>query len=67
MLSNEITMLNKIYNTLSLITTKGQETLYMARCLDAVVEIIDSLTSKNIVEETITIPLEDIINEQKEE
>lgn len=68
MLSDEITLLNKVYNTLGQINTRGQETLYMARCLDAIEEVINSLHSKNIIEETITIPLEEIINDsQKEE
>lgn len=67
MLENEITLLHKVYNTLGQINTKGQETLYMARCLDAIEEIIDSLCSKNVIEQTINIPLEEIINNENKE
>lgn len=62
MLDNEITLLYKVYNTLEQISTRGKETLYMAHCLEAIEEIIASLQSKNIVEKTITIPLEEINN-----
>lgn len=62
MLDNEITLLYKVYNTLEQISTCGKETLYMAHCLEAIEEIIASLQSKNIVEKTITIPLEEINN-----
>lgn len=63
-LLKEIEILNKIYNTLSLIPTKGTDTLYMANCLNALVDVIEGLKLKNIDVETITIPMDDI---QKEE
>lgn len=56
----EIELLSKVYNTLSLISTKGQETLYMANCLNAIYELQKNLTEKNITEETVTIPIDDI-------
>lgn len=67
MLDNEIDLLYKIYNTLGQISTRGKETLYMAHSLEAIEEIINSLQSKNIVETTINIPLEDIMNNENKE
>lgn len=60
-LSKEIELLYKIYNTLSVITTKGQETLYMANCLNALNEVINSLESQNV--QTFTIPIDEIEEE----
>ena len=60
-LEQEIDTLYKVYNTLYTITTKGQETLYMASCLNALNDIIHSLESKNM--HTITIPIDEIEEE----
>lgn len=59
-LTAEIELLSKVYNTLSLISTKGQETLYMANCLNAIYELQKKLAEKNITEETVTLPIDDI-------
>lgn len=62
-LLKEIETLKKIYNTLTLISTKGQETIHMANCLNALIEVINQLESQNV--HTITIPIDDI-QEEKE-
>ena len=45
---NEIEMLKRIYSTLKLISTKGEETIYMANCLNALVDVINNLESQNM-------------------
>lgn len=59
-LTVEIELLSKVYNTLSLISTKGQETLYMANCLNAIYELQTKLAEKSTTEETGIIPIDDI-------
>lgn len=45
--------LARVYNTMTLISTKGQDTLYMAECLKALKEIYENidLESDKIKEE----------------
>lgn len=57
----EIDTLYKVYNTLCTIATRGQETLYMASCLNALNDVIHSLESQNM--HTITIPIDEIKEE----
>lgn len=65
-ITNIIVLLNKVYNTLFLISTKGTETLYMAKCLEALEEIINFMNNNNYTQETISIPIDEI-PEVKEE
>lgn len=62
-LNNEIELLYKISNTLELISTRGQETIYMANCLNGLKEIINSFESKSIETFTMTIPIDQIEEE----
>lgn len=64
-LVNEINILYKIYNTLSLIMTKGQDTLYMANCINALKEVIESLENQDVKEEIFEFPLESIPEEKE--
>lgn len=63
-LLKEIELLSKIYNTLTLISTKGQETIHMANCLNALIEVIHQLEAQNTY--TVTIPIDNIQEELKE-
>ena len=60
-LEKEIDILYKVYNTLYTISTKGQETLYMASCLNAITEVIHSLEAQNV--HTVTVPIDEIKEE----
>ena len=52
-----IILLKKIYNSLTLISTKGEETIIMADCLRALYDIIEDLS---VVTETQIINLNDL-------
>lgn len=43
----ELTQLSKIYNTLSLISTKGEDTLVMADCLRAFQQVLENVIKNN--------------------
>lgn len=43
----ELTQLSKIYNTLSLISTKGEDTLVMADCLRALEQTLKQIIENN--------------------
>lgn len=60
---NEIQILYQIYNTLSLISTKGQDTLYMASSLNALREVVNHLEDSTQTS-TITIPIDEIPEEE---
>lgn len=48
----QIQQLSKIYNSLTLISTKGQDTINMANCLQALYQLINDLsTQPDIIEE----------------
>ena len=49
-------MLTRIYNTLALISTKGEDTLVMADCLRAIQQIVDNTP---IIEEKVEVPNEE--------
>lgn len=67
-IKNIIILLHKIYNTLNLISTKGEDTLYMAKCIEALQEIIQTLEiSVNTEVVTGSINFEDIPDSEKEE
>ena len=40
---NQLTQLGKIYNTLTLISTKGEDTITMAECLKAIKSLYEEL------------------------
>lgn len=68
-LTDEINVLYRTYNTLSLIKTCGEETIFMSECLKALNNIIYNLKNKNIINEQveeILIPIDNIIQEEKE-
>lgn len=46
-----VNKLNAVYNTLSLIGTKGQETLQMAACLNTVQQISQGLATEELAKE----------------
>ena len=62
-LNQEIKLLQRIYNTLGLISTKGQDTLYMSQSLNAIIELVNMLEIKHEIVETIEIPISDIKEE----
>lgn len=67
-IKNIITLLYRIYNTLTLISTKGEDTLYMAKCLEALQEVIQILeNSINTEVVTGSINFEDIPDSEKGE
>lgn len=41
---NQLTQLGKIYNTLTLISTKGEDTITMAECLKAIKSLYEELS-----------------------
>ena len=49
-------MLTRIYNTLALISTKGEDTLVMADCLRAIQQIVDNTPT---IEEKVEAPVEE--------
>lgn len=59
-LQKEIELLHKIYNTLYLIPTKGQDTLYMAQILNSIIELIHMLELKHEIIEVVEIPINEI-------
>lgn len=65
---NIIILLHKIYNTLNLISTKGEDTLYMAKCIEALKEVIQTLEcAMNTEVVTGNINFEDLPDSEKEE
>lgn len=42
---NEIKKIAQIYNTLTLISTKGQDTIYMSKCLEALKEVYNKMNN----------------------
>lgn len=51
----ELKQLGKIYNTLTLISTKGDDTITMAECLKALRALYQEMKNKPIVEENTSI------------
>lgn len=51
----ELKQLGKIYNTLTLISTKGDDTITMAECLKALRALYQEMKNKSIVEEETSI------------
>lgn len=47
----ELKQLGKIYNTLTLISTKGDDTITMAECLKALRALYQEMKNKPIIEE----------------
>lgn len=47
----ELKQLGKIYNTLTLISTKGDDTITMAECLKALRVLYQEMKNKPIIEE----------------
>ena len=43
----ELTQLSKIYNTLGMISTKGEDTLVMADCLRAMENVLKEIIENN--------------------
>lgn len=65
---NIIILLHKIYNTLNLISTKGEDTLYMANCIEALKEVIQTLEyTMNTEVVTGNINFEDLPDSEEEE
>lgn len=62
---NVIVLLQKIYNTLNLISTKGTETLYMAKCLETLQDVIITLEQNTCIKETVVIPIDEIPDEKE--
>lgn len=50
MTQRELTQLGKIYNTLTLVSTKGDDTITMAECLKALKALYEHM-SENVQEE----------------
>lgn len=44
-MEQELIKLAQIYNTMTLISTKGQDTIYMSKCLEALKEVYTNLKS----------------------
>lgn len=51
----ELKQLGKIYNTLTLISTKGDDTITMAECLKALRALYQEMKNKPIVKEETSI------------
>lgn len=51
MTQNQFIQLNKIYNTLALIQTSGENTIVMGTCLSAMQELITEIGANMEVEE----------------
>lgn len=51
----ELKQLGKIYNTLTLISTKGDDTITMAECLKALRALYQEMKNKPVVEEETSI------------
>lgn len=54
----ELELLSRVYNTLLLINTKGEDTIYMSECLQALKKFV--LTKKAELEQPVTENIEEV-------